>query len=185
MMMVSLTYLQRAWYSAWNIPSVWYITVIFTIIFIIRPLVTDRAKETSEKWWEHLLMACCGVAFPLCAFLSWVDSSFSEDSRAVLRPFHILQDSSWEMLGKIYFLLSYPLIAKGTPLMLLNQGEDWETFLDLSLQLRNHKFFSPSSPQSWKRRHPGKEKGTQSVLSIGLDLRSIHVRRSCVWLTRA
>lgn len=81
---------------------------------MIVPLVPGGAKETSEKWWEHLLMACRAVAFPPGAFLSWVDSSFCEDIRAVLRPSHIRWDSSWEMLGKIDLSPPYPLIAKGT-----------------------------------------------------------------------
>lgn len=88
-------------------------------------------------------MVCCGVAFLPYACLSWVDSLFSEDSRAVLRPFHIHWDSS------SISPLPYSLIAKGcSPLTLPSQEQAWETFLDLSLQLRAHKLFFPSSSQS-------------------------------------
>lgn len=61
-------------------------------------------------------MAYCGVVFPPCVFGSWVDSSFSEDSWAVLRPSYICWDSSQETLRKIYLPATYPLVAKGTVL---------------------------------------------------------------------
>ena len=51
---------------------------------MIVPLVPGGAKETLEKWWEHLLMACRAVAFLPGAFLSWVDSSSCEDTRVFL-----------------------------------------------------------------------------------------------------
>lgn len=122
----------------------------------------------------------------MCLF-SWAGSSFSQASKVILRTFHIHRDSSWETLGNIYFPSPYPTESQGncSPLTRLSQGQAWETFLELSLQLRAHKPFPPRSLQSWMRRHPGKEKGARSMFNTSLDPKTMGEKIICIWLTWA
>lgn len=143
-----LSYLQRAWHSAWHTPSIWCITNICYCCLDDYTSGHWRAQGSSRKvTWEHLLMACCGMAFPPYAFLSWVDSSFSEASRVVLRPFHILRYSSWELLGKIYLPSPYPTESQGNYSHWPCQARDrpGKLSLDLSLQLTAHNPFLPEA----------------------------------------
>lgn len=124
-------------------------------------------------------MACCGVAFPPYTFPSWVNSSFPEASRVVLRPFHIQRDTSWEVLGKIYIPLLTLLKAKGTVLHWLCQARDKPGKLPWSFHfnLKPINLFSSSVPSPKRGGIPVRRKGPSQCL-VQVWTPRLWVRRS-------
>lgn len=181
----SLSYLQRAWHSAWHIPNGWYITTLLLLLLHLWPFMGPKKHQKSDL--EASFNSMLWGAISIICLISWIGSFFSQASRVILRTFHIHRDYSWETLGKIYLPLSYPTESQRncSPLTLLTQGQAWETFLELSLQLRAHKPFALSSLQFWMRRHPGKEKGARSMFNTRLDPKNMGEKIICIWLTRA
>lgn len=158
------TYLKRLWFMelfakglaqclAHTQYLMYYYYCLSFLLLYFWPLMGPRKHQKSD-----LGVSSNDISIIPYTFLSWINFPFSEASRIILRPFHIHRDSSWKMLGKIYLPAPYPTESQRncSPLSLPSQGHSWETSLELSLQLKAHKPFSPvPSPERggiWVRR---------------------------------
>lgn len=145
----------------------YYCCLPLFLLLYLWPLMGPRKHQKSD-----LGSSSNDISIIPYTFLSWINFPFSEASRVILRPFHIHSDSSWEMLGKIYLPAPYPTESQRncSPLTLPSQGHSWETSLELSLQLKAHKPFSPV-PSPERGGTQVRRKGPSQCLALVWTLR--------------